>query len=200
MPAIIGPDLALRSRSGGATASPPTSKSRRAHVRLSLFGYTEDCLIRGSFETDGGRPSDLLARNTELRLEEVTLESLDDGHLLELVHLTIATDELYLAEIGGPRGDPHKRVRAVAQRLIAVLGPYRLSATLHTPPAAAPLAGLLRRPAMVPMTDALVEFDLAGRAVRREHAVVVVNRDRISSLLAAYAVQDRPFVVEPGLS
>lgn len=158
-------------------------------MTVPFLGFAEDCLVRGVVQTDGRRLSDLLAAWPQIVVAgPVVVEALEDGRRFELPELTLAHDDLCLVELGGPRGDARQRLRVAAQRLVARVGPYRLTATLHTPPSTAPIAGLTRRPLIVPMTDAVIEFESGGAHVRYELATVGVNRDRIDSLEAAYSV------------
>jgi hypothetical protein len=155
-------------------------------MRQELTAYALDCVVRGVVDVPQGRLSDFLGEAQDLSFEHARLTALDDGRVLELPSLTIHLDELCLVVIEGDRGDANKRIRTIAHRYVAQVGPYDVTADLHTIPTADPLAWLRRRGQMVPMTQGVVEFRLGGAPIAAEAPVVAVNRDHIVSLQDAF--------------
>lgn len=163
-------------------------------MRRPFLGFASDCLVRGWLDVDGRRLFEMLTASTEIDLEDVVVQALQDGRTLRAPRLTLSNDELCLVELLPRRGNPARPVRVVAQRFVATLGPYALSATLHSPPSATPVAELLRGPVVMPMTEATVDFELAGMRLRYELSAVGANRGRIDNLQAAYTVETVPWI------
>jgi hypothetical protein len=101
--------------------------------------------------------------------------------------VSVRLEELCLVEIEGDRGDAAKRVRTITNRFELELGPYTVTANLHTIPTADPLAWFRRRGRIIPMTAGVVEYRLAGAAVVGEADVLAINRDHIRSVVEAFA-------------
>ena len=149
---------------------------------LKLVAYSGDCIVRGQVRLAGGRLTDQLNASPDLVVEDATLEALEDGRTVDVGLVTIPHEELYLIEVVGPRGDRERRVQTVKQRLVAELGIYRVSHTLHTPPTMDPMAWLRRRGRYIPATDCDVEFTIAGLPALRRVDVLVINRDHVVSV------------------
>jgi hypothetical protein len=143
--------------------------------------------VRGVVDLPEGRLSDVLGEAQELSFEHVRLTALEDGRVIELPSLTVHLDELCLVVLEGDRGDSNKRIRTIAHRYAAEVGPYRVTADLHTIPTADPLAWLRRRGRIVPMTSGVIEFRLADGPIITDARVVAVNRDHIVSLQEAFS-------------
>ncbi len=143
---------------------------------IEFVGFAGDCRIVGRLASSGERLTDRLNAGGELVLAEAQLESLDDGHTIELPELVIEPDELYAAMGTGPRGDVARRIRTRPHRMQLSLGPYLVLGQLHALPGNEALASILRRGPMVPLTDSTLTFTV-GRELRRvECATLIVNR------------------------
>jgi hypothetical protein len=161
-------------------------------MHLDLVAYAADCIVRGSVDVPEGRLTDALSELDELQFRHATLQSLEDGHVVEMDELTVARDELCVIEVNGPRGAADRRVRTVEEMLRAAVDPYRVTACVHTVPTANVLTSILRRGPILAMTDGLIEFEMAGERFQRPAAVLAIVLGRVSTL-------ERPEFV-PGLS
>ncbi len=56
-------------------------------------------------------------------------------------------------------------------------GPYDVHGYLHGPPAADPIRQLVRRPPMVPFTEAWIVYQAAGQDHRARVGTLIVNRE-----------------------
>ncbi len=148
-------------------------------MREQLVAWAGDCVVRGDVALDEGRISDQVNQAELLTFFGASLESLEDGHRVEVDELEVGRHELHLIEVEGHRGDPARRLRTVPERVRMRVGPFEVNGCLHRAPNAAPLASLARWMRFVPMTE--VEFRLAGReAAPTKMDVVLVNREHIS--------------------
>jgi hypothetical protein len=62
------------------------------------------------------------------------------------------------------------------------LGPYCAEGFMHAPPTANPVRGINRRPAMVAITDAVLEYQFCDEQVSQWFRTILVNRDLAISL------------------
>ena len=65
------------------------------------------------------------------------------------------------------------------------LGPYSAEGFMHAPPTANPVRSLSRRPAMVAITDAVLEYQFCNEPVSEWFRTLLVNREMAISLRAA---------------
>jgi hypothetical protein len=157
-------------------------------MRQPIVAWAGDCVVRGDLSLDEGRLSDRVNELELLTFFGVTLESLDDGHEVEVDELEVERRELHLIEVDGRRGDPARRLRTIEERVTMEIGPFRVTGNLHRAPQNAPLAALAGWAKFVPVTD--VEFLVPGREdapARRE--VILVNRDRIAKTIPSSPLQ-----------
>jgi hypothetical protein len=154
-------------------------------VRFDLVAYATDCIVRGSVDLAEGRVTDALASAAELLFHDVELQALDDGRIVVADQLAVTLDELCAVEVDGPRGDRARRVRTVEQTLTAEIGPYRITADVHTKPTADLLASIIRQGPILAMTDAVIEVRLAGQRIQHSAGVLAVVVGQISSLQRA---------------
>jgi hypothetical protein len=59
------------------------------------------------------------------------------------------------------------------------IGPYEVSGYLHVVPGGDAVSNFRHRKPMVPLTDAWIEFEVAGVRERRLAGTLVVNRDQV---------------------
>jgi hypothetical protein len=159
-------------------------------VREPLVAYAGDCIVRGDVELGEGRLSDEVNDHDILTFVGATLEALEDGHEVTVDQLDVERGDLHLIEIRGRRGDPIRRLRTVAERVVLEVGPYLVTGNLHRPPNLLPLAALHRASKFVPVTDAV--FAVGGDAAERQRDVLLVNRERISGSRPLDNVPSRP--------
>lgn len=143
---------------------------------LNVDAYAADCRLFGRADLGDGRLTDQLNATRELSIEDVRLESLDDGHAVEADEITVTTDELCAVVASGPRGEPARRVRTHTTRVMVDLGPYVVVGLVHSTPAADPLSVALRRAAWLPLTQATVTYRRGPDQVTDEVETLIVNR------------------------
>ena len=151
-----------------AASKPPT---------VEFIAYSSDCRASGWISLDGHRLTDMLNAYDEFELVDVFLESLEDGHAIEAHDIVVGRDELYAVQVAGPRGEPGRRVRTRPIPFALRVGPYAVFGYLHVMPSADPIASFRHRRAMVPLTDAWIEYDSPSGRQRVRAATLVVNRD-----------------------
>ena len=162
------------------------------------MAWAGDCVVRGSVDIGDGRLSDQVNDLDLLTFFDATLESLDDGHQVQLGELEVERRELHLIEVNGRRGDPIRRLRTIQEPVALRVGPFVVTGNLHRPPSAQPLAALTRWARFVPVTDAMIE--VGGTPAEPVHQdVILVNRERISASrpLAAIAIRPEEPVGDP---
>lgn len=149
---------------------------------IDLEAYSGDCRLHGHLELGEGRLTDLLNTTPELNILDARLESLVDGHVVELPEVAVATDELCAVVASGPRGEAARRLRTHSARVVIEVGPYHVEGAVHGTPASDPLGSVLRRTAWVPLTDATVRYVLGGNSVSDAMETLIVNRKLATSL------------------
>ena len=162
------------------------------------MAWAGDCVVRGSVDIGDGRLSDRVNDLDLLTFFDATLESLDDGHQVQVGELEVERRELHLIEVNGRRGDPIRRLRTIQEPVALRVGPFVVTGNLHRPPSAQPLAALTRWARFVPVTDAMIE--VGGTPAEPVHQdVILVNRERISASrpLAAIAIRPEEPVGDP---
>jgi hypothetical protein len=149
----------------------------RYHVDvIELVGFAADCRLRGAVDLGDRRLTDLLNATPELRLEDVRVESIDDGHVVALEELTVGRDELLAVVAGGPRGEPARRLHTHTIMVEVELGPYRVTGAVHGRPASDPLAAVFQRAAWVPLTDARIAYRSSEGLISESADTLLVNR------------------------
>ncbi len=151
---------------------------------LEVDAYAVDCRLFGRADLGDGRLTDQLNATRELRIQDVRLESLDDGHAVEADEITVTTDELCAVVASGPRGEPARRLRTHATRVVVGLGPYVVVGLVHGTPASDPLSTALRRAAWLPLTEATVTYRRGPDHVTDEVETLLVNRTLATSFRA----------------
>jgi hypothetical protein len=150
---------------------------------LEVWLYTDDCLARGRLHLDADRLTDMVAAHDSLTLRDVRVTALDDGRGLALAELTVARDEVVGITIAGPRGDPARHRRTILWRLALRGGPYRIWGTAHALPGVEPVSYVRRRGPIVPLSEVVLQYQLAGESVAEELPGVIVNLDLIEQVV-----------------
>ena len=153
--------------------APPDPPS--AHVvRLTL--YACDSLAFGYLSLSAGRVTDLMNEHEALEFVDTYLQNIAGGHGLALRAASIALEEICAVGVTGPRGDPKRRTRTLPIPVELGVGPYNVRGNIHVVPGSDPIASFRSRLAMVPLTEATIEWDAPdGRRIAR-WGTVVVNR------------------------
>jgi len=148
-------------------------------MREQMVAWAGDCVVRGDVSIGDGRVSDHVNQTDLLTFFGATLDSLEDGHQVQMDELEVERQELHIIEVHGHRGDPTRRLRTVSERVWMQVGPFEVTGNLHRPPNAAPMASLARWMRFVPMTE--VEIHVAGSPESDlKKDVVLINSERIS--------------------
>ena len=103
-------------------------------MREQLVAWAGDCVVRGDVALDEGRISDQVNQAELLTFFGASLESLEDGHRVEVDELEVGRHELHLIEVEGHRGDPARRLRTVPERVRMGSGRSRSTAAYTGPP------------------------------------------------------------------
>jgi hypothetical protein len=143
---------------------------------VGLTVYTGDSLAFGYLPLTAGRVTDLMNEHESFEFVDTYLESLEDRHGLSLHTIAIARDEILAVAVAGPRGDPARRTRTRPIPVELRIGPYDVRGNIHVVPGTDPLVSFRSRRAMVPLTEATIEWETPdGRRIAR-WGTVVVNR------------------------
>lgn len=143
---------------------------------VELQAYASDCRVSGEIELAHPRLSDQLNRTTDLLIHDARMEDLADGHVVAILELTVAQEELCAVVVSGPRGDAARRLNTRTTRVEIEIGPYRIEGRVHAPPTGDPFASALRRGTWVPLTEATVMYSCGDEHVCDEVSTLFVNR------------------------
>lgn len=152
---------------------------------VEFVAYGEDCLLSGQIRLAAERLSDMLNDHDEYELVDVMVERLDGKGSSEAQQVLVHRDEILIVHATGPRGSQARRQRTRPHPVAMQMGPYHVRGYLHALPGSDPLLAIRRRKAMVPLTDAWIEFSIGGVRQRRQAAALVVNREQIDWISAA---------------
>jgi hypothetical protein len=152
---------------------------------IELDAFAADCRVYGDVDLGEGRLTDLLNGVEELRIGNARLESLVDGHVAQSDELVVSRDELYAVVAGEPRGSVARRLHTHASKVVAELGPYHVTGSIHGTAASNPLAGVLRRAPWVPLTDAVITYPKGAHTFSEKFPTLLINRAVASSIRAA---------------
>lgn len=190
-----GPDVAGRD----APSLPPAAIP---HPEVEFVAYGEDCILSGRVRLDADRLTDMLNAHDEILLVDVLVERLAGGGAVEVKEVLVHRDELLLVHATGPRGNQARRQRTRLHPLGMQLGPYHVRGYLHALPGSDPLLAIRRRKAMVPLTEAWIEYGSGSIRQRRRVGAVVVNRETIDWVVPALddevEMPDLPLAAEKG--
>lgn len=156
-----------------ACATDPPQSGRE----VEFTAYAEDCRVFGRIRLDTERLTDMLNGADEYDLIDVLVESLADGHQAAAHEVILRRDELFAVHASGPRGNPGRRTRTRPFPIAVRISPYTVHGHVHALPGTDPLAALRHRKPIVPLTDAWIEYQLAGTERRQRVGTILVNRD-----------------------
>jgi len=164
----------LRASPAAEAEDAPSGRPPQPIVGLTV--YTGDSLAFGYLPLTAGRVTDLINEHESFEFVDTYLESLEDRHGLSLHTIAIARDEIFAVAVAGPRGDPARRTRTRPIPVELRIGPYDVRGNIHVVPGTDPLISFRSRRAMVPLTEATIEWETPdGRRIAR-WGTVVVNR------------------------
>ena len=194
--------LVLRRSSRADDASPATTPSTPTVTNIEFVAYAEDCILSGVVGLAADRLSDLINSHDELELEDVLVTALHESKAIEVRTVRIKRDEILVVHAPEPRGRTDRRQRTRQHAVTARLGPYTVSGYVHTLPGADPLTSLRRRPPMIAMTDAVIEFTLDGERQERHAQTLLLNHELADSIVLGTNTENQPFpdlTVEDGI-
>lgn len=163
-------------------------------TEIDFVGFADDCRVEGKVDLEDARLADMLNSSSSIVVRDVRVVSTLDGHMQELDRLEIHRDELDIVVANGPRGDPKRRLATKPNGVTMKLGPYSAEGFLHAPPTANPISGFGHRPAMVAVTDAVVEYQFCEQPRSEWFRTLLINRDLAVSLRTVA----RPGSMQPG--
>jgi hypothetical protein len=157
---------------------------------LEFVAYAEDCVFSGLLRMSSDRLTDMLNEHDEYVLVDVLLERLADGVGVEVKEVLVLRDDLLLVHATGPRGNAARRHRTRVHPVAMQVGPFHIRGHLHASPGRDPIQQLRRRTAMVPLTDASIDYLSGATRHRRSVGTVVINREQIDWIVPAE--EERP--------
>jgi hypothetical protein len=151
-------------------------------TQIDFVGFSDDCRVEGKVDLEDSRLADMLNSSAKIIVRDVTVVSTLDGHTQAFDKLEIGRDELDIVVASGPRGDPKRRLATKPNGVTMKLGPYCAEGFMHAPPTANPVRGFSHRPAMVAVTDAVLEYQFCDEPVSQWFRTLLVNREMAVSL------------------
>ena len=145
---------------------------------VRFIAYRTHHQVFGWVRLRADRLTDLLSAHPELHLEDVETESFEDGIQRSFEEIVIQRDELVAVHATGPRGDASRRQETQTHPLVVQAGNYVIWGSLHADPGADPIASLRDRGAMLPLTDATIEYWSAGARRHQSAGTIIVNREK----------------------
>ena len=151
-------------------------------TQIDFVGFSDDCRVEGKVDLADARLADMLNSSARITVRDVTVVSTLDGHRQAFDKLEIGREELDIVVASGPRGDPKRRLATKPNGVTMKLGPYCAEGFMHAPPTANPVRGFSHRPAMVAVTDAVLEYQFCDEPVSEWFRTLLVNRELAVSL------------------
>lgn len=158
---------------------------------VSFVAYGEDCILSGEALLEADRLTDMLNDHDEYLLSGVTIERFDDGAPLEVAEILVPRDEIFMVHATGPRGDLARRNHTTPHHLAIKMGPYQVRGFFHSLPGADPVEALHRRKAMVPITEARIDYTFQGERRETRVETLIVNREQIDWVEQLVATQEQ---------
>jgi hypothetical protein len=131
----------------------------------------------GWVRLEASRLTDLLNAHETLHLQKVTFENLVDGSTRHEEELFVPRSTLIAVSVTGPRGDPALRRWTRSHPVAVQFGEFLMGGYAHAESGDDPLASVLGRPPMVPLTDAWLQYWPGGERRRSWIGTMVFNRD-----------------------
>lgn len=173
--------LAFRSPGDALDASTglPLDATPDPSPEIEFAAFGEDFLLSGRLRLSAERLTDMLNEHDEYQLLDVMVERLDGQPPMEVSEVVVHRDEIMLVQATGPRGSQGRRQRTRQHPLDLQVGPYHVQGFLHALPGSDPINSMRRRKAMVPLTDAWIEFAVNNIRQHRPVGTLLVNREQL---------------------
>lgn len=175
MRTTAGP-LTLRLDAAQEDAFEPDSVAEAPLLRFEAF--LADARQFGLVRLNAARLTDLLNAHSTLQIHQARVESLVDGSIRSVEELDVPRATLVAVLATGPRGDPALRRWTRSHPIAVQAGHFLIGGYAHTTQLGDPLANLLDRPPMIPLTDAWIEYWPDGVRRRQWIGTIVFNRDQ----------------------
>jgi hypothetical protein len=145
---------------------------------IRFVAYGSEDRVYGWVRLEADRLTDLLNGCEELHLEDVEIASHDDGSTRSVEEFVISRGDLVAVHASGPPGDETMRQPTRTYPIALQSGDYLVGGHLHVLPGEEPMASLQERPAMIPLTQAWIEYWSGDERRHRSTGTIIVNRDR----------------------
>ena len=177
----LGRRLLLRFQRSGASDADvePRETPTPLPPLVDFVAYAEDRILSGRVRLAAERLTDMLNDHDEYVLRDVLVERLLDASAIEVAEVVVRRDDLLVVHAAGPRGSQARRHRTRQHPLAIQLGPYHVRGYLHALPGSDPLLAIRRRKAMVPLTDARIEWAVGADHHRRRVGALLINREQL---------------------
>jgi hypothetical protein len=152
----------------------PDSVAEAALVRFVAYDHRHR--MAGWVRLDAERLTDLLNDHDEIVLTDLELERLEDGRARSVEEVVVRRDDLVAVHASGPRGGAALWRRTRTHPVALQAGRFLIGGHLHAAPGADPLAELPGRAAMVPLTDAWIEYWSGAERTKHSVGTIIVNR------------------------
>ena len=153
------------------------------HPHVDFVAYADDCTLSGRIRLRAERLTDMLNDHEELHLVDVLVQSVVERESIEVREVVIPRDELLLVHATGPRGDQTRRTRTRLTHVAMSVERYRVRGYLHAAPFIDALSSLHRRSPMVPLTDAVIDYQIGDEWHRQRVGTLIVNRGAIDHIV-----------------
>ena len=162
----------------------PQPRPSAMETQIDFVGYSDDCTVEGRVGLECSRLADMLNDKPTIVVHDAVVVSTADGHRTTFDELEINREELGIVVASGPRGDPQRRLATRPNEVAVKLGPYSAAGFMHAPATANPIRDFNRRPVMVAITDAMIEYDYCDERVSQWYQTILINRELALSLRA----------------
>lgn len=153
------------------------------HPLVDFVAYADDCALSGRIRLRAERLTDMLNDHDELQLVDVLVQSVTERESVEVREVIVPRDELLLVHATGPRGDLTRRTRTRLTHVAMSVDRYRVRGYLHAAPFIDALSALHRRSPMVPLTDAVIDYQIGDEWFRQRVGTLIVNRGAIDHII-----------------
>jgi len=158
---------------------------------VDFVAYALSERLSGRVRLDASRVSDMLNAHDEFVLVEALAERLPEGGSMVVPEILVRRDELAIVHATGPRGDRGQRIPTETHPLVMRIGRYLVSGRLHAGHGEGALTSLRARQAMIPLTEAAIEFRVGPDVVREPATGIVINRDLVDWVREGAPAYDR---------
>jgi hypothetical protein len=174
----------------------PDSVSDAPIIRFVAYG--ERHRVFGWMQLRADRLTDMLNAHESLHLTDVRIERLDDATTPSMEEIIIGRRELVAVQATGPRGDSSRRHQTLPHPIAVESGDYVIAGHLHAEPGIDPMTSIAGRSAMVPLTDAWIEYWSGGECRHQSTGTIIVNRERADRIRVVTEAELTSHRLQPG--